>query len=325
MKIGLFLSSQAAPHEDPDTRLNQLVEQVKTAEEQGFSSVLLGHHYLTNSQFFQPLSLLNYLIPHTFKIRLGFGVYLLPLHNPLALAEEFATIDTLSSGRLIVGAGTGYREKEYSALGVPFEERFTRLEEYVPLVKKLWLGESVTTEGSFGRLDSAKIHLLPKQKGGPPIWLGAFGTAGIRRAAALDTSWLAPPDGDRITLQERYDTFRETLDSRGFSIERDYPLMREVIVANDSRTAIENAKRYLLKQYRGYKSWGSVKDLSDEEILRDFALVGTTDMIGEAIEWYSQTLGVTEIIMRIEWMGMDHAAVIESIQSIGEKLLNKVD
>ena len=241
----------------------------------------------------------------------------------MALAEEFATADTLCSGRLIVGVGTGYREKEYSAFGVPFNERFKRLEEYVPLIKRLWLGESVTADGTFGKLESAKLNLLPNQKGGPPLWLGAFGPLGIRRAAALDASWLAPPDGDRQTLLERYEIYREALNSNNLSMERDYPLMREVIVANDSRTATKNAQRYLAEQYRGYKSWDSVKDLSEEKILQEFALIGTTDMISEKISWYSEKLGITEIIMRLQWTGMDHSEVLESINLIGERLIKK--
>jgi alkanesulfonate monooxygenase SsuD/methylene tetrahydromethanopterin reductase-like flavin-dependent oxidoreductase (luciferase family) len=321
VKIGLFLSAQLIPGTSVEAGLEQLVEQVTLAEKLGFSSVFLGHHYLAHSQFLQPLSLINYLAPLTKTIRLGFGVYLLPLHNPLALAEEFATADVLSNGRLTVGVGSGYRKSEYAAFGVPFEERFKRLAEYVPIMQKLWRGEEVTAEGYFGQLRKAKLHLKPSQDGGPPIWMGAFGPVGIRRAAALNTAWLAPPDGNRQALKERYAIYRETLDKHGHGENLDFPLMREAVIATTTEAAEVQASQYLAKQYAQYKSWDAAQDASVKQLQEEFALVGTPDAVAEKLEWYGDELGVTEVIMRMQWMDMEQSAVLDSMHLIGERII----
>ncbi len=321
MKIGLFLSAQLEPGAAVSAGLEQLLEQVQLAETLGFSSIFLGHHYLARSQFLQPLSLINYLAPLTTKIRLGFGVYLLPLHNPLALAEEFATADVLSRGRLIVGVGTGYRKVEYAAFGIPFDERFKRLAESVPLMQRLWRGETVTADGYFGQLEQARLHLRPQQPGGPPIWMGAFGPVGIRRAARFNTAWLAPPDGDRQTLVDRYALYRQALKDHGHPGDGEYPLMREAVVATTAKAANAQAERYLTQQYAQYKAWDAAQQVSEQQLLQEFALVGTPESIAEKLTWYSERLGVTEVILRLQWVGMEQSAVLDSIRLIGERLI----
>ena len=321
MKIGLFLSAQLEPGASLEHGLKQLTRQVELAEQVGFSSIFLGHHYLTRSQFFQPLSLINYFAALTERIRLGFGVYLLPLHNPVALAEEFATADVLSGGRLIVGVGAGYRKAEYAAFGIPFEERFKRLAEYVPIMRQLWRGEEVSASGCFGTLDKARLHLKPAQAGGPPIWMGAFGPAGIRQAAALDAAWLAPPDGDRQTLTERYALYRQALSEHGHPEHRDYPLMREAFVATTAEIAHDQALQYLARQYEQYRGWSGAQNVSQQELVNEFALVGTPEYVADRLTWYREELGITEVILRLQWVGMDHGAVLDSIQLIGDRLV----
>ncbi len=322
MKIGLFLSAQLPPGASVAKGLDQLIEQVHLAEALGFSSVFLGHHYLTRAQFLQPLSLINYLAPITKTIRLGFGVYLLPLHNPIALAEELATADALSGGRLTVGVGTGYRKVEYAAFGIPYEERFKRLAEAVPLMQQLWRGEEVTAQGYFGNVSKARLHLRPSQPGGPPIWMGAFGPVGIRRAAAFNVPWLAPPDGDRQTLTERYAQYRDELAKNGHSLDIDYPLMREAVVADTAAAATSQAMQYLTKQYSQYKGWDAAQNVSEEQLLEEFALVGTPEGIATKLAWYGDKLGVSEVILRLQWVGMEQSAVLDSIRQIGEHLIS---
>src|ERR1700754_4207826 len=180
MNIGLHLAAFAAPGADTRVRVRELEEQVAVAEELGYSMVSAGHHSLTRSTFLQPQSLLAYLAGRTSRIRIGFGVLLAPLLPPLALAEELATLDVVSAGRLTVGVGAGYRRAEFAAVGVPMDERYRRLEEGIRLMRRLWDGETVTEDGLFGSIDRARLHLAPVQAGGPPIWLGAVGERGLR-------------------------------------------------------------------------------------------------------------------------------------------------
>ena len=150
MKAGLFLSAQFPPDASAEEGLAAIVEHAILAEEAGFDSVFLGHHYLARSAFLQPLTLAGYLARATSRIKIGFGILLAPLFNPLALAEEIATLDVLSGGRIVCGIGAGYRRVECDAFGVAWDERHRRLSDSVEVMRALWRGEAVTAAGPVG-------------------------------------------------------------------------------------------------------------------------------------------------------------------------------
>ena len=322
MKLGLFLSSQYEPSADLARGVESTLEQARLAEELGFDSLFVGHHYLARSAFLQPTSLLAHLAAVTQRIRLGFGVLLAPLWNPVVLAEELATIDVLSGGRLVAGLGTGYREVEYQATGVDFAQRYRRLERDVGLLRELWSGQPVVVDEPDVQLRSVQLNLSPVQPGGPPIWLGAFGPVGIRRAARLDTVWLMPPSRSPNELAELLATFRSHLDDLGLSRQRPYPVMREAFVAPSRAEAVELAGPYLEAQYAGYRNWQHGLDL--EGLLDGPALVGSPDDVVRQLEHYRDHAGVTDVIVRTGWMGMDDAPVKRSIELLGAEVLPRL-
>lgn len=318
LRVGMSLSAHYEIGSDARAGLRETLEQVRLAEEVGLDSLFIGHHYLTRSQFLQPLSTVSFLAAETERIRLGFGVYLLPLHNPVALAEELATVDVLSGGRLVAGFGSGYRKVEYRAMGVPFEERFRRIDEYVPLMRSLWSGEAVTASGSFGELDGARICLRPVQPGGPPVWLGAFGPVGMRRVARLDASWAVAPNGDLAEVTDRMTALRETLAEYGRSPERDYPLLREGCVAPTRQAALDAARPYLAQQYADYRGWEHGATIDD--LLAGQAVIGDPAAVAERLRAYAE-IGYTDVILRLQWTGMPHRDVLRSIRLLGEEVL----
>lgn len=322
MKIGLFLSTHLPPGGDAVARRRAVVEQATLAEQLGFDALFLGHHYLASSAFFQPLSVASYLAARTERIRLGFGILLGPLLPPVALAEELATLDVLSDGRLTVGIGSGYREKEYAAVGVPYAERFRRMEEGVRLMRRLWAGENVTEDGLFGSVRNARLHLRPVQDGGPPIWLGAFAGRGVRRVAELDASWLMAGEGDDAAIAERLDLLRGELAAHGCSLDRPYPLMREACIRPDREDAMRIGRDHLLPQFKAYRSWETAQNLDPDAFLRDHALIGTPQDALERLRGWHE-LGVTDVIMRFDWHGMPDAEALESIRLLGTEVVPK--
>ena len=318
MQIGMFLTAQFHPGGDGVAEARAVVEQARLAERLGFASIFLGHHYLAKSAFLQPLPLLARLSGETTSIKLGLGVYLSSLAHPVALAEELATIDVLSNGRLIAGLGSGYREIEYAAVGVPYTERFRRLEESITVMRALWSGEAVTMSGLFGRLEGAKLNLKPVQSGGPPIWMGAFGPKGVARAARLGASWLIPPDGDRETLRAKFDDYRQRLAEHDQPLDRDYPLLREVVVAPTHEDAERIAREHLVPLYRQYKNWDAAREVSVADLISRHAVIGDADAVGEQLAWYRDEVGATSVIARLAWPGMARAAIERSMQLLGE-------
>lgn len=321
MRLSLFLSAQAAPGESPTERLRVVAGQARLAESLGFKTLFLGHHYLASSQFLQPLSTASYLAGITDRIRLGMGIYLAALHHPLALAEELATLDVLSGGRLTAGLGVGYRKVEYRALGIPWADRYRRFERSLEMMRALWRGEEVSYDEDWGRVVGARIHLRPVQSGGPPVWLGAFGRNGIERAARLDAPWLGTPDGTVDTVTERFGIYRAELRRWGHSPERAYPLAREVSVATDRDEAIGTVWPYLAAQYRGYRSWDSADQLTAREAISRQAVVGTPDEVIATCREYRDKAGITEIMCRVDWMGMAPGVAERSIRLLGEEVV----
>lgn len=321
MRLSLFLSAQAAPGESPAERLRIVSSQARLAESLGFETLFLGHHYLASSQFLQPLSTASYLAAITDRIRLGLGIYLAALHHPLTLAEELATLDVLSGGRLTAGLGVGYRKVEYRALGIPWTHRYERFEKFLAVMRALWRGEAVSYDEDWGRADGARVHLRSVQPGGPPVWLGAFGMRGIKRAARLDAPWLGTPDGTVDTVRERFETYRAELRRWGHSPDRAYPLAREVSVAADRDEAIETVWPYLAAQYRGYRSWDSADQLTARDALTRQAVVGNPDEVIARCREYRAEAGITEIMCRVDWMGMAPEVAERSIRLLGEEVI----
>lgn len=324
MKIGLFLSAQLEPGADVADGVGKLGEQAVAAEQAGFDSLFVGHHYLTHSAFFQPLSLLGWLAARTERVQLGTGVYLSPLANPLALAEEVATLDALSGGRIVLGVGSGYREREFDAMGIPFADRFKRLETSTDVLRRLLSGEEVSGEFAFGKLDRARVHLRGRPEGAPDIWMGAFGDIGLKRAARLGCPWLAPPDGDPEELERRFEQFRGYLTEAGRSTDIEYPMLREAVVAPSLEAAQTVARTHMARQYAQYKQWQAAADASMDDLLDRFGVVGDPDRVVERIRTLRDRLGLTHLLLRVQWMGMPHEEALDVIRLFGEAVLPRL-
>ncbi len=148
--------------------------------------------------YLEPLATLGYLAHATKRVRLGTSVLVVPYRNPLVAAKTLATIDQLSGGRVILGAGVGWLREEFDALAAPaFEARGAVTDEYLRLMRATWTVDPVTFEGKHYRVRD--VHALPKpaQPGGIPIWIGGHTYGALKRAGTLGDAWhplgLRPP------------------------------------------------------------------------------------------------------------------------------------
>ena len=202
MLFGLFGGATAKPSEDAtDSQLyGEFVDYVCEAEQLGFHSVFLVEHHFTGlSQVSASLALLTYLAARTTRIRLGTAVTVLTWHNPVLLAEQAATLDLLSGGRLDFGVGRGYRANEFRGFCIPMEEASERYDEALEIIRKAWTSKGrFSHHGKRWSFDDIIVEPEPMQKPHPPLWIGAGGLDGIRAAAAngfnLLLDQLAPLD-----------------------------------------------------------------------------------------------------------------------------------
>jgi alkanesulfonate monooxygenase SsuD/methylene tetrahydromethanopterin reductase-like flavin-dependent oxidoreductase (luciferase family) len=154
-------------------RFREHVDQVRAARDAGFDLIVMGQHYLsTPFQEMQTLPALARLAAEAGTMRVGATVILLPLLNPVDVAEQVATLDVITEGRFVFGVGLGYRDEENEAFGIAPGERVPRLVEGLDVIKRLWAEDEVTHRGRFFRLTKARMMLKPVQKPHPPIWIG---------------------------------------------------------------------------------------------------------------------------------------------------------
>src|SRR5207244_7996780 len=156
-----------------------------------FPTACASQHSLSDPfTYFQPIPTLARDSAEARGMTLGTGCLLLPLHHPVEIAEQLATLDVITAGRFVFGVGLGYRDVENEAMGLNPKERVGRLVEGLEVIERLWNGEPVTYHGTHFRLREVRISMRPLQQPRPPVWLAANADAGVRRAARLGDTWL---------------------------------------------------------------------------------------------------------------------------------------
>jgi probable F420-dependent oxidoreductase len=172
--------------------LRGLLEYTKIAENLGFGDLSVNDHLLFPRPWLDGPTALATVLAHTGRMALATTVSLPVVRGPVALAKSLAAIDRLSDGRLIVGVGPGSSVRDYAAVGIPFEERWKRLEEAVRAMRAFWLREGSPFKGAFYSTEGIVLEPYPAQLSGSPIWIGSWGSeAGLRRTARLGDGWLA--------------------------------------------------------------------------------------------------------------------------------------
>ncbi len=334
MQFGLMTRGQYELGDDMQQRFAELAEQVRLADRLGFASLTKGSHYSAHPyQDFQQLPYLTRMMTEGPNLRLNAGIILLALHKPLDLAEQLATMDVMSGGRMIVGAGLGYREVEFAGFGTVQAERIRRLEENLEAMKQLWTEQTVTMEGSHFALREASCPTKPVQKPHPPIWIGANADTAIRRAARIGTCWYINPHNRISTILEQLEVYRRALDELGKPMPEELPIRREVFVADSREEAIRLCGPHLAGKYAVYASWGQDKAMpagdSDltatfDDLARDRFLVGSADEVTEQMIALARATGVNHIVMSIQWSGMPQSLALETLQRLAEDVLPQV-
>src|SRR5713226_317938 len=195
MKFGLF-GINTGPCANPATA----AAVARAAEAAGFDSVWTGEHVVlpepqappspvpANTPFIDSAVALAFVAAHTTNVKLGTGIIILPQRNPLVLAKELASVDVLSKGRLIFGIGVGYLKPEFDALGVPFDHKGARTEEYLKAMIAIWTTDKPEFRGRFSSFGSVRAMPQPVQKP-PEIVFGGHTKDAFSRAARLAKGW----------------------------------------------------------------------------------------------------------------------------------------
>lgn len=220
MQFGLFGSAQAkrgGPNDDSGAGFREFVERNIAAEALGYhSTFLVEHHFTGFGQVSATLHLLTWIGARTTTLRLGTAVMVLPWHNPVLLAEQFATLDLLSGGRVDVGIGKGYRYNEFAGFCIPMDEADVRFEECLEVMTRAWTADTPWSHrGTYWQFDAVVVEPPTAQKPHPPLWMGAGSPASIKQVAAKGYNMLLGQFDSFEEIRDGVALFKQEVEARG--------------------------------------------------------------------------------------------------------------
>ena len=239
------------PHRSPDTIDMPAVRQVaQRADAVGFRDLWVTENTLDHVFCFDPVVVLTYAAAVTTSIRLGVAVVVLPVHSPIHVTHQVATLDYVSNGRAILGVGLG-RDHHYTQFQIPRERRVRRFREGVELIKALWTEPKVSYRGSFFQLEGGTMAPKPVQKPHPPIWLGGGHPDALRRAATIADGWMGSGGSSTAAFARSVPLLRTHLKEAG----RDpatFPISKRVFLSVHERPEVARAElhRWFSTVYR---------------------------------------------------------------------------
>ena len=240
MRFGLFGGAQVtagSTGKESGRGFHDCVDFNVEAESLGYySTFLVEHHFTGWGQVSATINLLTWLAARTRTLRIGTAVIVLPWHNPVLLAEQAATLDLLSGGRLDFGIGKGYRYTEFRGFRIPMEEAEERFDEALEVITRAWsTKERFSHRGKYWQFDEIVVEPAPVQKPHPPFWMAANSPASIRRVAERGCNLLLDQYATAETLGERIALFRAEVEARGRVFDpMQVAVARDVYVAKDA-------------------------------------------------------------------------------------------
>ena len=324
MHAGLFVTLETESRFDLTAHLAELTAQVLAARDAGFDSLWFPQHFVTGPDMsqFAASPIMGYLAGISGGMRMGTAVLLLPMLNPVLLAEEAATLDHLTDGRFVLGVGLGYRDSEFAAMGIERKSRVPRFREYVQAMRLLLNGDHVTFHGKYIKLDDASLSMRPRNPSGVPIWIGGTVPDAVKRAAELGDSWQGAGAMTMDEMKRWWTLFHDTRVELGKSLDYPRQVSRECFCGPTMNAAIDLARGPISAKYERYATHGFGGFDGGAAAFRQFAqdrfVVGDEAHVRDELQRYRDELGATEFRFRMGWPGLPQDEVLASIRRVGK-------
>jgi alkanesulfonate monooxygenase SsuD/methylene tetrahydromethanopterin reductase-like flavin-dependent oxidoreductase (luciferase family) len=310
----------------------EILADAVTAEELGFDSLWVAeNHFSADRQCASPFVIAGVLAGTTRRIRIGV-LSILTFAHPLRVAEDAATLDLMSGGRLMLCFGTGYRADEFAAFGIAMDGKGARFRECLAVIQKAWAGPFIH-QGKHFQIPAAvegapaepgTVSVLPQPlQASLPIWMAAFGKVGVKRAARLGYPLLPAPLESIPELQAKYHLYHETWREMGRTpTPAVMPLMRVVYVAPQAHTAHREAEAALVQAYERYRRWGLLNDGAQDycTLARDRFIIGDPTQVIEEIQRYRELLEINYLICRMALPIGPHDHITRSMRLFSERV-----
>lgn len=295
MRVGTSLTSNHVAA-DAATGAAQIIERARVAHDVGLDSLSLGDHHVVGSPYYQNTPMLGRLMAEWTSARPIGCLFLMPLWNPVLVAEHIGTLASLTTGPFVVQTGIGHGRRDFAAMGADLRRRGRDTDEAIRVIKALLGGATVTSE-RFG-LEEASFALVPER----PVhwWVGAGSAGPLERAAREGDAWYAGPGWSVEQMTELIETFRRACARVGNDTAQ--VIMRaDVIVGADDAAASARADELIAAGYRGMS--------------REGVIAGGVDRVSEIFSAYGG-VGVDEIVVRC--MNVTQTEAVETLTLCGE-------
>jgi len=295
MNIGISVTSA---HRLEDVRLGSryMVERARMAQQSGLDSLFVGDHHVTAHPYYQNSPMLGRMLAEWGAMPAG-ALYLLPLWNPVVLAEQVATLSCIAEGRFIMQCGVGGDDEQFLGMGVPTGRRPSMFEQSLFTLRALWRGETVDLDGRW-KLRDARISPLPPEP--VEVWIAASADVAIDRAARLGDGWLGDPGMDFDTAQRRVQHYLEACAAAGTKPGA-VAIRRDVYVGESAEAAHRAMEPYLERGHRGIEPAA--------------LLIGSVEQVAERIGQLG-SMGYSDVIVRN--ISTDQQQALATIERLGE-------
>jgi alkanesulfonate monooxygenase SsuD/methylene tetrahydromethanopterin reductase-like flavin-dependent oxidoreductase (luciferase family) len=295
MRVGVSLTS-AHTVDDPRQGARWMIERAAAARKADLDSLFVGDHHATPGKYYQNVPMLGRLLAEWNDKPAG-CLFLLPLWNPVLIAEQVGTLAAIMRGRFIFQCGLGDDDAQFRAMGAQLKSRVTAFEESLAALRRLFAGETVTASGIFS-FDSARVTLKPAEP--VEVWIGATAPPAIDRAARLGDGWLASPGLTIDVAREKIAYYRDRCKAHGRTPSA-IAIRRDIYVGESSDEAKTTLEAAVAKGYRGF----------DPKAL----VAGTVPQVVERFRALG-AMGFTDVVVR--HLTTNHAKVLGSFARLGE-------
>ena len=319
------------------------LEQCVVAEELGFDAIWLPeHHFSEYSLVNDPLMFAVAVAQCTKRVRIGAAVLVLPVHNPIRVAENTAFVDVLSGGRLDVGVGRGYQPAEFLGFNVPYDQTSGVYQEALDFIVRMWTEATVDFEGQYFRGEGISLEPRPVQQPHPPLWRAAVSPSTFAAAGSRGETILTSPNFTPVSmLKDNFDTYRDALRAGGWDPAAfAYPVMQQTYVGSSAQDAFDTPREHAMAYYtllgrllpKAHEASGSdyefydrvrrnVNDLEYEHLFKSGVNFGHPAAVTDRLQMLMEIVGLNYYIGWFNFGGMDHAAVLRSMERFAEQVM----
>lgn len=332
IQLALYSSIADPPRgENLQRCVDETSAEAQLAESCGFDAMFFGEHHQDRDGFLpSPLIVASAIAARTSRLKVGTSVILLPLHHPVQIAEDAATLDIVSHGRLVLGLGLGYQPADFAMFGVPQQERVGRFAESMEIIRKCWTGEKFSFQGKYFQLNDIQMLPRPVQRPAPPLWVGGWAESAVRRAARLGDAWVSGPSMALDEMRHLTEVYREAAAQAGQ--EPVVILMRDAWVAETQEEAervygpevMTAYKYYWRNRALAFQNITSESAFTLENLARDRLILGTPDHCVQQFHRWQETLGTDYVLLRLRHAhsgGPPHRDIMRAIELFGSKVI----